>query len=261
MPKKPFRPNNQHHRNQGRKPFRQDADGPIYLYGLHTVSAALANSRRQKIRLLVTPNALTRLGFDESSAPVPVEIKTPRDLDRLLGSDAVHQGAVLEVQPLPRPTMRELAAEASLIVLLDQVTDPHNVGAILRSACAFAADAVITTARYAPQETGVLAKSASGALDEVPFIEVRNLGETIQELQAEGFFVAGLDSEADQALPVGRPAPKTAIVLGAEGKGLRQKTRELSDAMFRLDMPGTIKSLNVSNAAAICLFALSHQAG
>ncbi|MCB9994069.1 MAG: RNA methyltransferase [Hyphomicrobiaceae bacterium] len=257
MSRPPPTPAGRQKRNFAKRHVRPSDDGAIYLYGLHTVEAALGNAKRKKVRLLATPNALARLGLTEATAPVPLTLSTPRDLDRLVGNDAVHQGAVLEVQPLARPTMKALAEEASLIVLLDQVTDPHNVGAILRTACAFAADAVITTARYAPQETGVLAKSASGALDQVAFIEVRNLGEAITELQAEGFFVAGLDSEAEKALPVGRPAPKTAIVLGAEGKGLRQKTRELSNAMYRLDMPGTIKSLNVSNAAAICLFALS----
>lgn len=235
----------------------QDPDAPIYLYGLHTVASAISNARREKKQLFATPNALSRLNVSENEKSIKIVVSSPKDLDEKVGRDAVHQGAVLEVLPLPRLSMQDLAETAELIVLLDQVTDPHNVGAILRTACAFGADAVITTARFAPQETGVLAKSASGALDEVPFIEVNNLGQAIQELQAEAFHVVGLDSEAEHALPVGRPAPKTAIILGSEGKGLRQKTRDTSDSMYRLDMPGKIKSLNVSNAAAICLFALT----
>ena len=135
------------------------------------------------------------------------------------------------------------------------MTDPHNVGAILRSACAFGADAVITPARFSPSETGVLAKSASGALDWTPLIEVRNLANAIQELKNQGFSCLGFDSEADSELEAGHDFEKLAIVLGAEGKGLRQRTREMCDTMVRLDMPGPIKSLNVSNAAAIALFA------
>jgi 23S rRNA (guanosine2251-2'-O)-methyltransferase len=140
-------------------------------------------------------------------------------------------------------------------VVLDQVTDPHNVGAILRTACAFGADALVTTQRYAPRETGVMAKSASGALDLVPLIEVRNLGDTLELLKKRGMRVLGFDSEASAPLVPRAGDEMLAIVLGAEGKGLRQRTRELCDEMVRLDMPGPIKSLNVSNAAAIALFA------
>src|SRR5690606_13396051 len=137
---------------------------------------------------------------------------------------------------------------------LDQITDPHNVGAILRTACAFGADAVVTTARYAPRETGVMAKSASGALDLVPMIEVRNLGDALETLKQRGLTVLGFDSEEPEVLAPRAGAGPLAIVLGAEGKGLRQRTRETCDRLVRLDMPGPIKSLNVSNAAAIALF-------
>ncbi|MBN9333923.1 TrmH family RNA methyltransferase, partial [Devosia sp.] len=142
-----------------------------------------------------------------------------------------------------------------LVVVLDQLTDPHNVGAILRTACAFGADAVITTARHSPRETGVMAKAASGALDLVPMIEVRNLGDAIETLKERGLTVLGFDSEAPAPLRPRTDDRPMAVVLGAEGKGLRQRTRELCDEMVRLDMPGPIKSLNVSNAAAIALFA------
>ena len=234
---------------------RYDPDtGPVYLYGLHTVRAALDNPRRDKRELLATPNALARLRETGEIGRVPTREVTPRDLDGLLGAEAVHQGAALEVDPVDRFGLDDIVAP-KLIVVLDQVTDPHNVGAILRTACAFGADAVLTTARYAPRETGVMAKAASGALDLVPLIEVRNLGDAMETLKRRGMTILGLDSEAPAPIrPRTDPGP-LAIVLGAEGKGLRQKTRSLCDEMVRLDMPGPIKSLNVSNAAAIALFA------
>ena len=141
------------------------------------------------------------------------------------------------------------------MVVLDQLTDPHNVGAILRTACAFGADAVITTARHSPQETGVMAKAASGALDLVPMIEVTNLASALETLKERGLVVLGFDSDAPAPLRPRTDDRPLAVVLGAEGKGLRQRTRELCDEMVRLDMPGPIKSLNVSNAAAIAMFA------
>jgi len=236
------------------KPKYDPDTGPVYLYGIHTVRAALDNAGRLKRELLVTPNALARLREGREIGRVPVRETTPKDLDQLLGADAVHQGAALEVDPVARFGIDHLKSPR-LIVVLDQVTDPHNVGAILRTACAFGADAVLTTARYAPRETGVMAKAASGALDLVPLIEVRNLGEALETLKQRGLTILGFDSEApDQLRPRAGGSP-LAIVLGAEGKGLRQKTRSLCDEMVRLDMPGPIKSLNVSNAAAIALFA------
>jgi 23S rRNA (guanosine2251-2'-O)-methyltransferase len=237
-----------------RRPDPRDAeDGPVYLYGLHTVRAALDNPSRKKFRLLATPNGLNRLKEGGEIGKVKVEEKRPSDLDQLLGKDTVHQGVALEVDPVSRAKLKDVY-KLDLVVVLDQVTDPHNVGAILRTACAFGADAVITTARHSPRETGVLAKSASGALDYVPLIEVRNLGDAIEELKAMGITCLGFDSEATETLKP-RPAGRLAIILGAEGKGLRQRTREVCDEVVKLDMPGTIKSLNVSNAAAIALYA------
>lgn len=234
---------------------RYDPDtGPVYLYGLHTVRAALDNPLREKRNLLVTPNALTRLGEDGTVVKMRYTETTPKELDRLLGADAVHQGVALEVEPVSRFGLADLR-EPRLVVILDQLTDPHNVGAILRTACAFGADAVITTARHSPRETGVMAKAASGALDLVPMIEVRNLGDAIEKLKDRGLTVIGFDSEAPAPVRARTDDTPIAIVLGAEGKGLRQRTRELCDEMVRLDMPGPIKSLNVSNAAAIALFA------
>jgi 23S rRNA (guanosine2251-2'-O)-methyltransferase len=237
------------------KPRPDPADEPVYLYGLHTVRAALDNPRRDRRRLLATPNALARLteagGGLGGMTPEPA---TPRDLDRLLGAEAVHQGVALEVDPVSRFGLADLY-QPRLVVVLDQVTDPHNVGAILRTACAFGADAAITTARHSPRETGVLAKAASGALDLMPLIEVRNLGDAIETLKEKRMTVLGLDSEAPAPLRPRSAETPLALVLGAEGKGLRQRTRELCDEVVRLDMPGPIKSLNVSNAAAIALFA------
>jgi 23S rRNA (guanosine2251-2'-O)-methyltransferase len=234
---------------------RHDPDtGPVFLYGLHTVRAALDNPRREKRRLLVTPNARGRLAESGEIGNVPVTETTPKELDQLLGPDAVHQGAALEVEPVSRYGLADIEP-LRLVVVLDQITDPHNVGAILRTACAFGADAVITTARYAPRETGVMAKAASGALDMVPLIEVRNLGDALETLKQRGVSVVGFDSEATALLRPRSGTTPVAIVLGAEGKGLRQRTRDLCDEMVRLEMPGPIKSLNVSNAAAIALYA------
>ncbi len=236
------------------KPKYDPDTGPVYLYGLHTVRAALENSQRVKKVLLATPNALNRLTEAGIVDGVRVQETTPKELDRLLGADAVHQGVALEVDPVSRFRLDDLQ-QPKLIVVLDQITDPHNVGAILRTACAFGAQAVVTTARHSPRETGVMAKAASGALDLVPMVEVRNLGDALQTLKARGMTVLGFDSEAPAPLRPRTAGGSLAIVLGAEGKGLRQRTRELCDEMVRLDMPGPIKSLNVSNAAAIALFA------
>jgi len=236
------------------KPKYDPDTGPVYLYGMHTVRAALDNPARIKKVLLATPNALNRLQESGDIGKVPVKETTPKELDRLLGGDAVHQGMALEVDPVGRFGLKDIA-QLRLVVVLDQLTDPHNVGAILRTACAFGADAVITTARHSPRETGVMAKSASGALDLVPMIEVRNLADAIETLKERGLTVLGFDSEASAPLRPRTDDRPMAVVLGAEGKGLRQRTRELCDEMVRLDMPGPIKSLNVSNAAAIALFA------
>jgi len=236
------------------KPRHDPNDGPVYLYGLHTVRAALDNPRRSKRQLLATPNGLMRLKESGEIGRVSVKETTPKELDRLLGGEAVHQGVALEVDPVNRFGLDDIDP-LTLVVVLDQVTDPHNVGAILRTACAFGADAVITTARYAPRETGDMAKSASGALDLVPLIEVRNLGDALEKLKQRGLLVLGFDSEAEAPLKPRTDNRPMAIVVGSEGKGLREKTRGLCDEMVRLEMPGPIKSLNVSNATAIALFA------
>lgn len=236
--------------------FGQDAGGgTVHLYGLHTVRAAIHNPERRILRLMVTRNALARLEIAEGDTlPFPLEISAPQDLDRLLGDDAVHQGALIEAEPLV-PRKLSALGDAKLIVILDQVTDPHNVGAIMRSAVAFGAGALITTQRHSPQESGVLAKSASGALELIDHIEARNLADAIETIRQQGFQTIGLDSEGPAPIEESFSGNKIALVLGAEGKGLRQKTRQSVDTLARLDMPGAIKSLNVSNATAIALYA------
>jgi 23S rRNA (guanosine2251-2'-O)-methyltransferase len=177
--------------------------------------------------------------------------------ERLL-PDAVHQGFYLEADPLPSPTIEKLPAKG-LVLVLDQITDPHNVGAIFRTAAAFSAAAIVTTQRHSPDATGALAKAASGALEHVPLINVQNLARGLAALKESGFLVVGLDStgEADlDALPLRAPL---ALVLGAEGKGLRQLTRDTCDHVARIDLTGEIKSLNVSNAAALSLYIASRK--
>ena len=231
------------------------APDQVQLYGLHTVRAALENPERVIVKLSVTQNALARLEIGPVDAmPFPVEITTPQDLDKALGPDAIHQGVMLETRPLPVRRLDALG-DSPLLLVLDQVTDPHNVGAIMRSAVAFGAGAVITTQRHSPTESGVMAKSASGALEMIPYIQITNLSDALTELHKLGFYSIGLDSDGPAALEGSFSGGKLALVLGAEGKGLRQKTRETVNALARLDMPGAIKSLNVSNAAAIALYA------
>ncbi len=236
-------------------PGEAPSDGLVRLYGLHTVRAALDNPRRKIARMLVTRNAAERLGLaDLSALHFPAEQVEPRDIDRITGSDAVHQGVLIEARPLtPKPL--DALGDTRLVVVLDQVTDPHNVGAIIRSAVAFDAGALVTTSRHSPTESGVLAKSASGALEHIDMIEVRNLADALGKLHDAGFQTIGLDSEGPSEMETAFSGERIALVLGAEGKGLRQKTRETVSALARLDMPGAIHSLNVSNAAAVAMYA------
>ncbi|CAM5603226.1 23S rRNA (guanosine-2'-O-)-methyltransferase RlmB [Mycolicibacterium aubagnense] len=237
-------------------PGEGPANGQVRLYGLHTVRAALDNPARRIRSMLVTRNAMERLGIsDIAILPFKAELVEPRDIDKLTGSDAVHQGVLIEAEPLKSKRLDALG-DSNLVLVLDQVTDPHNVGAILRSAVAFGAGALITTARHSPQESGVLAKSASGALEHIDHIEVKNLAEALGELHEAGFQTIGLDSDGPAELEKTCSGDRIALVLGAEGKGLRQKTRETVTALARLDMPGAIRSLNVSNAAAVALYAV-----
>lgn len=236
-------------------PGENAADGLVRLYGLHTVRAALDNPRRKIRKMLVSRNALERLEIaDLGALPFETEMVEPKDIDKTTGSEAVHQGVLIEAEPLKSKALSALG-DSTLILVLDQVTDPHNVGAIMRSAVAFGAGALITTQRHSPHESGVLAKSASGALEHIDLIEVRNLADALGELHEAGFQTIGLDSDGPAELEKSFASDKVALVLGAEGKGLRQKTRETVSTLARLDMPGAIRSLNVSNAAAVSLYA------
>jgi 23S rRNA (guanosine2251-2'-O)-methyltransferase len=229
------------------------SDGPVILYGWHTVTMALQNKQRRVRKLYVTENAARRLTEENIETRVTPELVRPAQIDARLGPDAVHQGLLAEADPLPSPDIETLALEG-MVLVLDQITDPHNVGAILRSAAAFAVKAIVTTARHSPEATGVLAKSASGALELVPLVTVQNLARALTQLNERGFMTVGLDSEGSENLSAVELRAPLALVLGAEGKGLRQLTRETCAAVARLDMPGELKSLNVSNAAVLALY-------
>jgi 23S rRNA (guanosine2251-2'-O)-methyltransferase len=232
------------------------SDGPAILYGWHTVKAALENPARRIRKLYATENAARRLAEDGVALPVEPELIRPDAIAARLGPDAVHQGLLAEADPLPSPELDELPA-TGMVLVLDQITDPHNVGAILRTAAGFAVSAVVTTARHSPEATGVLAKSASGALDYVPIVTVQNLARALGEMKERGYLLIGLDSTGDADLAEVALTSPLALVLGAEGKGLRQLTRTTCDRVARLDLPGKIKSLNVSNAAALALYVAS----
>ncbi len=248
-------PRNKHGKHRsGRPPRAPETDGPLRLYGMHAVEAALQNPHRTVRRLLMTENAEKRL--TAALAGRTPERVSPRDLDRLLGPDTVHQGVLIEIEPLLEPTLRDIAAAADAggpIVVLDQVTDPHNVGAILRSCAVFGASGLVMTRRHSPPLDATLAKSASGALELVPIALEQNLARSIAELKELAFTTIGLDDEAEHLLEEEPFTGLVALVLGAEGKGLRELTRTSCDRLCRIATAGPIASLNVSNAAAIAL--------
>jgi 23S rRNA (guanosine2251-2'-O)-methyltransferase len=226
------------------------------LYGIHAVSAALANARRKVRHAYFTENVAAKLKPLAEARGIAFSLYRPSDLDELLGAGAVHQGAVLDVEPLSKPSLDEFLAtlgnEPAKLCMLDQVTDPHNVGAILRSACAFSVAALIMQDRHSPPLSGTLAKAASGALEYVSIIFVVNLSRALERLKEHDFRCIGFDSEADSSFDAAAAAhPRTAFVFGAEDRGLRRLIREGCDLVCALDTPGPIKSLNVSNAAAI----------
>ncbi|HLH94917.1 MAG TPA: RNA methyltransferase [Xanthobacteraceae bacterium] len=231
-------------------------DGPVILYGWHPVKAALENPARHIRRLLATENAARRLAEEQVPLPFAPELVRPQVIADRLSADALHQGLLVEADPLPSPALEEIAPQGITLVL-DQITDPHNVGAIARSAAAFAVSAIVTTARHSPEATGVLAKSASGALEYVPLVSVQNLARALAALKERGFLVVGLDSAGSLDFTAAPLSAPLALVLGAEGKGLRQLTLQTCDQVVRLDVPGRIKSLNVSNAAAVALYLAS----
>lgn len=235
--------------------------GQFWLFGHHAAAAALGNSRRRIHQILATGEAAAAIGRGPRSDLPPIEGTDREALDRLLGRDAVHQGIALRVSPLPETDIYEICDRAkdmdsARVVVLDQVTDPHNVGAILRSAAAFGALAIILTERHAAPESGVLAKAASGALEHVPLARVTNLARAMGELKEAGFWCLGLAAEGRQTLADVKSGGKIALCLGAEGSGLRRLTREHCDVLVRLPTSGPIDHLNVSNAAAISLYEL-----
>ena len=244
-------------KEQGKK---AEARETIWLFGLHAVRDALMNPTREKLTLMVTPNALAKLEEAVAAAGIEPQVVDPRTFKPPLNSGSVHQGAVLEVKPLDWGRLEDVCIgdEAPRVMLLDRVTDPHNVGAILRSAEVLGASAVIGTRHHSAPETGALAKTASGALERQPYLRVRNLADAIRALQGMGYLVLGLDGEAEHTVAeavAGKQDRPVALVLGAEGPGLREKTRETVDALVRIDAMGKFGSLNVSNAAAIALYA------
>jgi 23S rRNA (guanosine2251-2'-O)-methyltransferase len=233
--------------------FRRVASGVAVLYGFHAVREALRGKRRKLLDIYATEAAARRLKGDIADAGLCPHIVTAEDLARRLGAGAVHQGVMLEALPLEPLDLLDIVSRSGIVLVLDRMTDPHNVGAILRTAAAFGVDAVVVTHRHAPELVGVVAKAASGGLEHVAIVDVVNLARALERLGDSGYLRLGLDSEAELSLaklPLRRPI---ALVLGGEGKGLRRLSRENCDVLVRLDMPGAIKSLNVSNACAVAL--------
>jgi len=242
-------------------PFRAPSAEVVTLYGAHAVREALVSGRRKLLTLYATQTAAPRIADLARAAGLEPRIVDGRDLDRKLGEDSVHQGLLLEARPLAELDIADIENASGVVLVLDQVTDPHNVGAILRTAAAYAVDALVVTERHSPEFTGVLAKAASGALEHLPIVSVVNLARALEQLQDGGYSVVGLDSEGSASLETLTLSRPLALVLGAEGKGLRRLTRERCDVVARLDMPGKIRSLNVSNACAAALTILRLRAG
>jgi len=247
---------------------RAAAAETVWLFGLHAVRDALENPARERLRLVVTRNAADRLAPAIATAGMEPEIADPRKFPAPLDPGSVHQGAALEVRPLNWGDWQSLCARddgtAATIVLLDRVTDPHNVGAILRSAEVFGARAVLAPARHSAPESGALAKTASGALERMPYLRVQNLGDTLETLNKMAYLTIGLDGLAEReigAVAARDARANMALVLGAEGPGLRERTKDLCAVMARVPFQRDFGSLNVSNAAAVALYVLSQRTG
>jgi len=269
---RPFDPIRSDARKSDTRPARREraAEPPrtppdvCLIFGQHAVREALRAGRRKLLRLIATTASAERLAPEIAASGIELVLAQGEEIARRLPPDSVHQGALLEARPLPAHDIADLPADG-LVLVLDQVTDPHNVGAILRTAAAFGVAGLVTTERHAPALTGVLAKTASGGLEHVPVVSVVNLARALEELGDMGYQRIGLDSDGPASLeetPLARPL---ALVLGAEGKGLRRLTRERCDALARIDLPGAVRSLNVSNACAVALtiarMKLASQAG
>ena len=252
-------------RKDGRTPNRkrdsapkQTGGGRYWLAGAHPVTQALKNQDRRIFRLVATERAAEEIAGRAAKRGIPIELADRDTLERLVGADVVHQGLAAETAPLDPLALSDLpeATAQRPILVLDQITDPRNVGAILRSAAVFGAVAVVVQDRNAPPETSVLAKAASGALETVPLVRVGNLIRALDSLKEAGYWVAGMAGEATEtlsALPTDRPL---ALILGAEGDGMRRLTRDACDVVVKIPMvPNDVGSLNVSNAAAVVLYA------
>lgn len=247
--------------SETRGPFRPASPDLVALYGAHPVRAALTARKRKLLTLYATDTALPRIKDLASAAGLEPRLVDARDLERRLGAEAVHQGVMLEARPLPEADISDIVSDSGIVLALDQITDPHNVGAILRTACAFNVDAVIVTERHSPEFSGALAKAASGALEFVTIVSVVNLSRALDDLAERGYARIGLDSEGAGSLSTIALSKPLVLALGAEGKGLRRLTRERCDAVARLDLPGPIKSLNVSNACAAALSMVTMRLG
>ncbi len=251
---------------EGKRPSSRPAGGAYWLAGTHAVIAAMENPERVVRRLVATAeaaNGLTdRLDAIRAGRALPgLDVLDRAEIDRLLPSGAVHQGLAALLEPLPALVIEDIARDGSqrtdaIVVVLDQVTDPHNVGAVLRSAAAFGALAVVVPDRHAPDETAALAKAASGALERMPLVRVTNVVRALELLKEAGFWTAGLAADAPVTLAEAKLTGRVVLVLGAEGEGMRRLTREHCDHLVRLPMTGAMESLNVSNAAAVALYEL-----
>ncbi len=243
---------------RGHRPSQAPSNRPRF-WGRHAVTAALANPERIVRRVWGTRDALAAFGGFPSD--IPVTYAEVADLGRLVPADAPHQGVVIEVDPLPDIWLGDLLEQgvgnSRPLVVLDQVTDPHNVGAVLRSAAAFDALGLITQDRHAPPESGALARSASGALETVPWVRVVNLARALDEIGEAGFWRIGLTGHAPRTLGAAIGTARVALVLGAEGEGMRQNTEAHCDELAKLPISPKVESLNVSNAAAIALYAVA----
>ena len=237
---------------------KSEYKGSHYLYGLHAVRAALSNPRRKLLRLMVSEEKLLEdLGVGPLAQKVPTELVDKSALNKFVGPGAVHQGVCLQTVPLEQPDLEDLLASQKTfqrLAILDQVTDPHNVGAILRSAAAFAIDGLLMTKNHAPSQSGTLAKAASGALEHVPLVSVTNLARALETLKEEGFWCIGLDGQGEDACATLKTYKKLALILGAEGDGMRRLTRAHCDLVVKISTQNDFCSLNVSNAAAIAFF-------
>jgi len=263
--KKPAQPQKERAEHPAPSPGRSPAGtyrssaGAQWLYGLHAVQAALANPRRKLGRAALTPRAIETLG-SRLLARVRFETLEPGAIDRLLPPGAVHQGAALEAWPLKSPDLDDVLAQPAegrrVVLVLDQLSDPHNVGAILRTAAAFGVTAVVVQDRNAPPQSGALAKAASGALDIIPYLEVVNIARALDQLAERGFWRIALAGDGESSLAEAVPAGDVALVLGSEGAGIRRLVREHCEASAFIPISKTMESLNVSNAAAVALYEL-----